>query len=172
MGWLLKGVLYKTHPKPAPRCRGLCPLPLGAGFGRILYRVPFKSPPETGPGSQIDTPGCLGCQSWLGCLELPGLPELLGLPGLPGPPGPLVVAQAAQATQVARGSALEMVGGQKGIWGGDFRFCRSLYFRFIEGRVAAKKDGSEDSNLCQKGLRYRISPVCTLSQNGYGDIKW
>jgi len=26
--------------------------------------------------------------------------------------------------------------------------------------------------LQQKGLRERISPICTLSQNGYGDFKY
>ena len=46
---LLKGILYKMHPKPAPRSRGLCPLPLGAGFGCILYRIPFKKPSQNLP---------------------------------------------------------------------------------------------------------------------------
>ena len=47
------------HPKPAPRGRGLCPRPLGAGFGCILNRIHLKSTPKTGHGSHIYTPEAL-----------------------------------------------------------------------------------------------------------------
>ena len=59
LGVFLKGVLYKMHPKPAPRGRGQSPRRLGAGFGCILYRIPFKSLPKTGPGSHIYAPEAL-----------------------------------------------------------------------------------------------------------------
>jgi len=55
----LRGILFKMHPKLAPRGRGLCPRPLGAGFGCILNRTPLKNPPKTGPGSHIYSPEAL-----------------------------------------------------------------------------------------------------------------
>ena len=41
------------HPKLDPRGRVLCSRPLGAGFGCILNRIPFKNHPKTGPGNHI-----------------------------------------------------------------------------------------------------------------------
>ena len=58
-GVILRGILFKMHPKPAPRGRGQSPRPLGASFGCNLYRIPFESPPKTGPGNHIYTPEAL-----------------------------------------------------------------------------------------------------------------
>jgi len=57
LGGFLMGIIFKMHPKLAPRGRGLCPRPLGASFECILNRIPIKNPPKTGPGSHIYSPG-------------------------------------------------------------------------------------------------------------------
>ena len=53
----MRGILYKMHPKLDPRGRGQSPLPLGASFGCMLYRIPFKNLTKTCTGSSIDEPG-------------------------------------------------------------------------------------------------------------------
>jgi len=47
------------HPNLAPRGRGQSPRPLRAGCGCIWSRIPFKSLPNTGPGSHIYCPEAL-----------------------------------------------------------------------------------------------------------------
>ena len=93
----MRGVLVKMHPKPAPRGRGLCPRPLGSGFGCILNRIPFKSHTNTDPGGHIYTPAALltrcfefevamqaDIRSLLrGCKAEPVTPEVKRGPGRP-----------------------------------------------------------------------------------------
>ena len=43
---------------------------------------------------------------------------------------------------------------------------------FRKGEVQWKSVPGRDRTCDEKGLRDRNSPMCTLSQNGYGDIGW
>jgi len=58
-GRLLIGILYKMHPELAPRGRGQSHLLLGASFGCIWYKIPFKGFSTIGPGNHVYTPEAL-----------------------------------------------------------------------------------------------------------------